>query len=73
MTTIPSSYVERMQRASTRFLAVAVALAFWELANVVLRTQEPWDSPDYLSFYLASLGLCAATGICSMSARGAGG
>jgi len=46
-----------------RFLVVLlVSLAFWVLANLVLGTQEPWDSPYYLRFYLLALGLCATFG-----------
>lgn len=52
-----------MQKVPVHFLIVtAVGLAFWECANVILGTQEPWDSPDYLNFYLISLGICAAFG-----------
>lgn len=52
-----------MQREPIRLLIVIVAgLAFWEWANVALGRQEPWDSPDYFSFYLTALGLCGALG-----------
>ena len=52
-----------MQREPIRLLLVTIAgLAFWEWATIVLGVREAWDSPDYLSFYLAALGLCAAFG-----------
>jgi hypothetical protein len=46
-----------------RYLVVtAGGLALWQLATSVLATPEPWDSPDYLAFYLAALGLCGVFG-----------
>jgi hypothetical protein len=46
-----------------RYLVVtAGGLALWQLATSVLGTPEPWDSPDYLAFYLAALGLCGVFG-----------
>lgn len=52
-----------MYRSLAGYLTVAMAgLAFWKLANVVQGTSEPWDSPHYLGFYFAALGLSAAFG-----------
>lgn len=52
-----------MQSAPIGYLTVAVAgLAFWEMAHLVLGTKEPWDSPNYLGFYLGALGLSAVFG-----------
>lgn len=52
-----------MAKDPFRVLAVTiVGLVFWGLANIASGTEEPWDSPDYLNFYLGALGLCAAFG-----------
>jgi hypothetical protein len=52
-----------MQSEPIRLLLVTIAgLASWQGATVVLGKPEAWDSPNYLGFYLAALGLCAAFG-----------
>jgi hypothetical protein len=46
-----------------RMLIVAMAgLALWQLSVFVLGTKEPWDSANYVGFYLAALGLSAVFG-----------
>jgi hypothetical protein len=52
-----------MQQVAIRATSVsATALAFWQLATMVLGVQEPWDSPEYPAFYIASHGLCGVFG-----------
>ena len=50
-------------KSLVRFVTVAaVALIFWQAVTVILGASEPWDSPDYLAWYVASLGLSAFFG-----------
>jgi hypothetical protein len=54
---------KQMHIEAIRLVGVAATgVAFWQWATTFLGTQEPWDAPDYLFFYLGSLGLCAAFG-----------
>lgn len=44
-------------------LALLAGLAFWQTANIMFGTREPWDSDNYWSAYLIALALCAALGV----------
>ncbi|WP_167762581.1 hypothetical protein [Brevundimonas intermedia] len=45
-----------MKKDSLRLLAVSIiGTGFWAAASVTLAAVEPWDSPYYLAWFLASL------------------
>lgn len=52
-----------MKKDGLRLLAVfLLGVGFWAIASVVLSSGEPWDSPFYLPWLLASLAISAAVG-----------
>ena len=52
-----------MTKDVLRSLAVfLLGVGFWSAASVVLGSGEPWDSPYYGAWFLASLAISAAVG-----------
>lgn len=52
-----------MKKDSLRFLAVSITgIGFWAAASITLAAVEPWDSPYYLPWFLASLAIGATSG-----------
>lgn len=52
-----------MKKDGLRLPAVfLVSVGFWAIASVVLSSGEPWDSPFYPAWLLASLSISAAIG-----------
>lgn len=43
-------------------VVIAASVSFWIVATLWLNTEEPWDSPDYLPWYLAAVALSAVLG-----------
>jgi len=52
-----------MRNQVLRLLAASVlGVGFWAAASTILSSAEPWDSPYYLAWYLASLAIGAIFG-----------
>ena len=52
-----------MNKDSLRLFAVSIlGIGFWAAASVTLASGEPWDSPYYLAWFLASLVIGATFG-----------
>jgi hypothetical protein len=52
-----------MRNDAIRLAAVSAAgIIFWCCASAILATQEPWDSPDYLVWFLGAICLAVVCG-----------